>query len=83
MPARASSLDNSVRARARLYCSKNPARTKHQFEYDPFAPLYNGQGDGYDPFKDAWSRGEARRPAPSAEGAPPYWRDAFRRLGRG
>ena len=26
MPARASSLDNSVRARARLYCSKNPAR---------------------------------------------------------
>ena len=58
-------------------------RSKHQFEYDPFAHLYNGQGDGYDPFKDAWSRGEARRPAPSAEGAPPYWRDAFRRLGRG
>ena len=57
-------------------------RSQHRFEYDPTAHLYSGQGGGYDPFRDAWSQGAARRRPPSAEGAIPYWRDALQRFGR-
>jgi hypothetical protein len=54
------------------------ANSQHKFEYDPFAKPWNQQSDGYDPYRD-----QPRRPSPSAEGMPDYWKQAFQRMGRG
>jgi predicted phage terminase large subunit-like protein len=56
------------------------ANSQHKFEYDPFASVWNtgNHQGGYDPYRD-----QPRRPALSAEGTPPYWRDAMQKAGRG
>jgi predicted phage terminase large subunit-like protein len=56
-------------------------RSQHQSEYDPFAHQWNSP-QGRDPLRNMWNQGDAQRPTPSSEGAPPYWRDVFQRLGR-
>jgi hypothetical protein len=66
--------------------AQHDARRRHQSDYEPFAAEWNKsgrQGRDYDPFTSIWNGPDERRPAPSSEGMPDYWKAAFRRLGRG